>query len=74
VAQAVLLHRLAATLSILLQVHQPITLNMNISPALAQALLNYLASKPYAEVFELIHAMQVASKEGNAPSDVTEKD
>jgi hypothetical protein len=50
---------------------------MNIPTELVQAILNYLGSKPYAEVFQLIGAVQAeAAKQakGNAPSDVTEKD
>ena len=31
---------------------------MNLSPELVQAILNYLATKPYGEVFQLINAFQ----------------
>jgi len=31
---------------------------MNISPELAQTILNYLANRPYGEVFQLINAIQ----------------
>ena len=31
---------------------------MNFSPELIQSILNYLATKPYGEVFQLINAMQ----------------
>lgn len=31
---------------------------MNISNELIQAILNYLAQRPYAEVFQLINAVQ----------------
>jgi len=33
-------------------------INVNISNDLIQAILNYLGSKPYAEVFQLISAVQ----------------
>ena len=31
---------------------------MTLSPEFVQALLNYLATKPYGEVFQLINALQ----------------
>ena len=31
---------------------------MTLSPELMQAIMNYLANKPYAEVFQIINAIQ----------------
>lgn len=33
-------------------------INVNLSTELVQAILNYLAQRPYAEVFQLINAVQ----------------
>ena len=37
-------------------------INMQISTELAQAILNYLANRPYGEVFQLITAIQAAAQ------------
>jgi hypothetical protein len=40
--------------------------NMTISIELANAILNYLATRPYGEVFQLIQAMQAAAPKEEA--------
>lgn len=41
---------------------------MMLSPELAQAILNYLATKPYGEVFQLISAMQSEAAKAQTPT------
>jgi gamma-glutamylcysteine synthetase len=71
VAQAVLLLLLVATLSTPSLQAQPTTLDMNLSTELVQAILNYLAQRPYAEVFQLINAVQAEAQaaKANAPTE-----
>ena len=40
---------------------------ITISIELANAILGYLGSKPYGEVFQLIQAMQAAAPKAEAP-------
>jgi hypothetical protein len=40
--------------------------NMTISIELANAILNYLATRPYGEVFQLIQAVQAAAPKEEA--------
>lgn len=42
-------------------------MNVNISVELAQAIVNYLSSQPFAEVHQLINAMQVQVQAGQQP-------
>ncbi len=44
---------------------------MNLSTELVQAILNYLAQRPYAEVFQLINAVQAEAQaaKANAPAE-----
>ena len=41
---------------------------MNISTELMQAILNYLAQKPYGEVFQLINAVQAELAKAEQPA------
>lgn len=41
---------------------------MNLSPELVQAILNYLATKPYGEVFQLINAIQAEAAKAQTPT------
>ena len=41
---------------------------LTISTQLANALLGYLGTKPYAEVYQLIAEIQKAAQEATAPS------
>jgi hypothetical protein len=44
---------------------------MNLSTELVQAILNYLAQRPYGEVFQLINAVQAEAQaaKANAPAE-----
>lgn len=48
---------------------------MNLSNELIQAILNYLAQRPYGEVFQLINAVQAeAAKKEDAQDVIKEAD
>jgi hypothetical protein len=43
--------------------------DITISIELANAILGYLGSRPYSEVFQLIQAIQAAAPQGDAPQE-----
>jgi len=45
---------------------------MNLSTELVQAILNYLAQRPYAEVFQLINAVQAEAQAAKADAPTEE--
>ena len=46
--------------------------NVNLSNELIQAILNYLAQKPYGEVFQLINAVQAEAQAAKADAPAQE--
>jgi hypothetical protein len=45
---------------------------MNLSTELVQAILNYLAQRPYGEVFQLINAVQAEAQAAKADASIEE--
>ena len=45
---------------------------MNLSTELVQAILNYLAQRPYGEVFQLINAVQAEAQAAKADAPIEE--
>ena len=47
-------------------------INVNLSTELVQAILNYLAQRPYGEVFQLINAVQAEAQAAKADAPAEE--